>query len=273
MTFKILCVKFLLNIYYGLSDIKFIERLENMNVVYIFKNSKTGNKILLKIFSSSKVDTIVFQNELAKYKLSPNLIKTNKGNIYIRVFKYLIFVQYFVEASSRRIEYSEMVIFFKDFYAKLDYYKNFFLETSIGFPNYKTNAISQHFSMIHGDLRPPNVIITANNFSVIDFEYLRLGVREVEVIKYIVLYTNFNNCEVEILYSKFMEAGIVEISLQESIRFLLFELLKSDFPEKYIVRITLDYYNEIISERIKLIEVCDNYLNKKKGGDLSVSRS
>lgn len=96
-----------------------------------------------------------------------------------------------------------------------------FLETSIGFPNYKTNAISQHFSMIHGDLRPPNVIITANNFSVIDFEYLRLGVREVEVIKYIVLYTNFNNCEVEILYSKFLEAGIVEISLQESIRFLL----------------------------------------------------
>jgi hypothetical protein len=161
-----------------------------------------------------------------------------------------------------------MVIFFKDFYAKLDYYKNFFLETSIGFPNYKTNAISQHFSMIHGDLRPPNVIITANNFSVIDFEYLRLGVREVEVIKYIVLYTNFNNCEVEILYSKFLEAGIVEISLQESIRFLLFELLKSDFPEKYIVRITLDYYNEIISERIKLIEFCDNYLNKKKGGGL-----
>lgn len=127
--------------------------------------------------------------------------------------------------------------------------------------------------MIHGDLRPPNVIITANNFSVIDFEYLRLGVREVEVIKYIVLYTNFNNCEVEILYSKFLEAGIVEISLQESIRFLLFELLKSDFPEKYIVRITLDYYNEIISERIKLIEFFDNYLNKKKGGDLSVSRS
>ena len=102
--------------------------------------------------------------------------------------------------------------------------------------------LNHRFHLIHGDLRPPNVIVTKDSFSVIDFEYLGMGIRESEILKYIILICRFHDSLVEKLY----------------------ELLKSTFPERDKDKIQKNYFIEITSERENLIKFCNKYLKRKE---------
>ncbi|MGT2765049.1 phosphotransferase [Streptococcus intermedius] len=261
---NVVIIKILLYIFYGIEKIQLIEFVKNMNTVCIFEDLSIQVKVVVKVVSGSKIDSIKYQDIFSIYGLSPKIIKTRSGKSYVKIFKFVLFVQEYVTSSKRTANTSEIVDFLKYFYGKLDKVRDYLSEVTDIYPLYKREVLNHRFHLIHGDLRPPNVIVTKDSFSVIDFEYLGIGIRESEILKYIILICRFHDSLVEKLYHKCLEKKLVEMSIKEATQILLYDLLKSTFPERDKDKIQKNYFIEITYERENLIKFCNKYLKRKE---------
>ena len=57
---------------------------------------------------------------------------------------------------------------------------------------------------------------------------------------------------------------LVEMSIKEATQILLYDLLKSTFPERDNDKIQKNYFIEITYERENLIKFCNKYLKRKE---------
>ena len=261
---RYIIIKILLHQFYGIKNIKLINCVKNMNKVYIFEDINKKVKMVLKVESERRINSIKYQHIFSNYGISPKIIKTRTGRQYIKIYRLVIFVQEYVTSSKRKVTSTEIVGFLKYFYGKMDEIREYLPEVLTTYPLYKQGALSKWFYVVHGDLRPQNIIITRDSFSVIDFEYLSLGIRETEILKLIIIICKYQSNLIESLYSKFLESDVIEMHIEEAIRVLLYDLLKSNFPEKVKNNIPKNYFLEITSEREALINFCHTYLKRKE---------
>ncbi|MFJ7405873.1 MULTISPECIES: phosphotransferase [unclassified Lysinibacillus] len=122
-----------------------------------------------------------------------------------------------------------------------------------------------NYCIVHGDLRPSNVIINNNhNLYFIDFDFAAIDDPSIELMRSSILFSNFNKDNTIDFFNTYKEnAPDYKLTYEESLENLLYYLLQSNFPISKKEILDEKYIQEIVEERFKLIEICEKWL---KGG-------
>lgn len=138
---RYIIIKILLHQFYGIKNIKLINCVKNMNKVYIFEDINKKVKMVLKVESERRINSIKYQHIFSNYGISPKIIKTRTGRQYIKIYRLVIFVQEYVTSSKRKVTSTEIVGFLKYFYGKMDEIREYLPEVLTTYPLYKARRI------------------------------------------------------------------------------------------------------------------------------------
>jgi len=159
------------------------------------------------------------------------------------------------KSSSPDLNKKNNFVYDKNFTDYLDYKSSIINEMNI--PKIR----EEKKQLIHGDLRIDNVIYTGKDFYFIDFDFCRKGSRINEILKFLIILSDFNIYKFK-EYEKYFNNLFDTKFKKYNIYYLLSYLLYSDFPANYLGLIDNLYILNIIQERKKLIDFCIKYLKK-----------
>ncbi len=256
---------------------------KSLNKLFFAQDEKEQYIIKILVNSPCKVDTIVaLQYELSKLGLAPQLIKNRFGKFACFFNGSGLYMQEYIEHikdyDESVINISEMIVFLKRVYDVYDNIeivadnnneqnvievkKNIMLEEYIKFKKELIGSLeimSQYeFSKknIHGDLRPLNILYNGQRFWIIDFDYSRIGDRQKEIYKLILLLKPRSIDILKSIYLEFVDNNMLNFDLCKINDSFLQDLLRSNFPEKVSGKIDELYLQNIIKERTYLIKKC-----------------
>lgn len=119
----------------------------------------------------------------------------------------------------------------------------------------------EYKSIIHGDIRPSNVIFNPKSIKFIDFDYVSKGDLLFELSSSITLLSNFNKKVCEIFWNMYCDKNNLRLSFKQLYLHLLTYYCKSDFPLNIIPYESEDQINRMSLERIKLLEFCKSIIS------------
>lgn len=174
-------------------------------------------------YKSIKIKTDILYRYLSKIKIAPKNISKSINNINDREF----------------ISYKREINFLWDKLGKKD-------------DSYKTKYIQ----VIHGDLRPDNILFYQNNLYFIDFEYLKMGNPEVEQLKMLLLlFFKDKSKKKDISKCNFMFNRNIFAQLA-------FEIKNNTYLAKNWTNINLDYRRQVIQEHIFIMNCIANQFRR-----------
>ncbi|ARP44571.1 hypothetical protein GTHT12_03702 (plasmid) [Geobacillus thermodenitrificans] len=144
-----------------------------------------------------------------------------------------------------------------------NFYKLFFKLLNIRSQIIDKNDIAyspKYFQVIHGDIRPNNLIIDGDRLTFIDFDFSGNSDLLVEVCRAAILLSNFDLNKTILFIKKYFENNQKYMDITYVFENMLAYLLQSNFPINNYLIIDEEYVEEILKERIKLIEFCCNIL-------------
>ena len=111
-------------------------------------------------------------------------------------------------------------------------------------------------NVIHGDLRPSNVLWNGNNIIFLDFDYIANDDLLYEISSSIAMLSNYDDKVCKLFWEKYIVKNGVEIGFKELYMHLLSYYVKSNFPLNIMCYEPKSQIDKISSERIKLLKFC-----------------
>lgn len=244
------------------------------------------NKWILKIHTTNNVSQIIFsisiQKKLSLKGLAPSIVKNNSNSIYTLFQNQIGFVQVYLSNDSIKLVCLDKVLnkidqlhsemksidiessdtYFRD--SKVDYpiVKDVFFEyidekkKFLKMYGEELNSkITLESQLIHGDLRPENVVNNGNDIYFIDFEYSKLGFPEVEKLKFHLLWKMGEKVEIKNVIDKIK----LEYSYNSFV-LLAKEVLTNNYLFHNWNKISHSYREQVINEHTYLIRCVEHYL-------------
>ena len=203
--------------------------LLNENTIDIYINAINSlHKLLSKTYKKMLVETK--EKELTKYDLE-DLVKNSRVKydtlgIKNTTYEELIDFRYRITKNIQSLSYSV---------------------------NYKT--------IIHGDIRPSNIIYDGDSINFIDFDYLSNGDLLYELASSITLLSQFNEQVCRKFWERYNNSQHIPLSFEDLYRHLLSYYLKSSFPLNILSYESKEQIDTMSLERIKLIKFCYKIIN------------
>lgn len=122
------------------------------------------------------------------------------------------------------------------------------------------NYEPKYQSIIHGDIRPSNLINFSNNIKFIDFDYITNGDLLYEISSSIALLSKFDKNTCEIFWGIYCNQNKLSMDFRQLYMHLLTYYLKSNFPLSIIEYESRNQIERMSLERIKLLEFCYNII-------------
>lgn len=253
----------------------------NRLIVYEDQNFKKWILKISDIRNSNQISGILLQDKMSFKKLSPPILRNSNDELYTVIDQSVGFVQKFIVNSSDYLSDIRKILQAIDSLhlgMKYEYinFKNNISTTNISnnnikiikdsvFDKYilKKKSFAKKFKeelnkpifldrqLIHGDLRPENVLIVDNNIFFIDFEYCRLGYTEVEKLKFHLLYSINNKLPFYEIMNSYSHSSIVLLAK---------DILNNSYLEKNWNRIAKNYREKTVAEHLYLLNFVDSYL-------------
>lgn len=253
----------------------------NRLIVYEDQNFKKWILKISDIRNSNQISSILLQDKMSFKKLSPPILRNSNDELYTVIDQSVGFVQKFIVNSSDYLSDIRKILQAIDSLhlgMKYEYinFKNNISTTNISnnnikiikdsvFDKYilKKKSFAKKFKeelnkpifldrqLIHGDLRPENVLIVDNNIFFIDFEYCRLGYTEVEKLKFHLLYSINNKLPFYEIMNSYSHSSIVLLAK---------DILNNSYLEKNWNRIAKNYREKTVAEHLYLLNFVDSYL-------------
>lgn len=240
-----------------------------------------GNKWVIKIFKDKDkmFRNLYIQSYLSRNKISPKILPTKNGNLFIEIDKIFIFVQEFLKPESNILtlnyhEIKEKTDILYQYLSKIKIinkninrneiyiedtefisYKNSvnILWDKINIKSYQYKPKS--IQLIHGDLRPNNILFHKRNLYFIDFEYIRMGDPKVEQLKLLLLLLSNKN-----MYQGINNFGYLfneEVFIQ-----LALEIKSNNYLARNWKNINTNYRNQVIQEHLFIMKCITHYLKR-----------
>lgn len=253
----------------------------NRLIVYEDQNFKKWILKISDIRNSNQISGILLQDKMSFKKLSPPILRNSNDELYTVIDQSVGFVQKFIVNSSDYLfDIRKILQAIDSLHLEMKYeyinFKNNISTTNISnnnikiikdsvFDKYilKKKSFAKKFKeelnkpifldrqLIHGDLRPENVLIVDNSIFFIDFEYCRLGYTEVEKLKFHLLYSIKNKLPFYEIMNSYSHSSIVLLAK---------DILNNSYLEKNWNRIAKNYREKTVAEHLYLLNFVDSYL-------------
>ncbi|MFD1608808.1 phosphotransferase [Oceanobacillus luteolus] len=279
---------------YPLEEIKSIYKIGNCtNDVYRLKT--TGKDYIVKRFKRKKkniITSINLQSIMSNYSLSPSIVTTKHGSNYMLVNEETFFIQEFLENEKNindklnfytifssvarmynlldkiniklpKLQEVNKLYSISDNELVLDFYKfKKDIKMSLDLIEVSRKSTTKA-ELIHGDLRPDNILISNNNTYVIDFESIKYGNRDEEILKFLILFSRYNQ-ENLLYYISFVSKKFGYLNnMVDTVYSLLKQMLLNNFVEKNYIILSNKYLNYTIDEHKFIILTCLKLLEEK----------
>lgn len=119
----------------------------------------------------------------------------------------------------------------------------------------------EYKSVIHGDIRPSNVILNSNTIKFIDFDYISKGDLLYELSSSITLLSKFKKEVCEMFWNIYCDKNNLRLSFKQLYLHLLTYYIKSNFPLNIIAYESKEQIDRMSLERIKLLEFCNSIIS------------
>ncbi|KAA0800282.1 phosphotransferase [Bacillus cereus] len=120
------------------------------------------------------------------------------------------------------------------------------------------------YQLIHGDVRPQNIIINQKQVYFIDFDFSSYSDFFSEIIKSAILCSDYDINLIKLFINQYSFMANTQLpSLHHLFQNLLFYLIQSNFPIYIIDGLTDEVIIPILNERIKLINFCKSIVISK----------
>lgn len=116
-------------------------------------------------------------------------------------------------------------------------------------------------SVIHGDLRPSNVLWDGNNINFLDFDYISNGDLLYEISSSIAMLSNYDDKMCEMFWEKYTAKNAIEMSFKELYMHLLSYYVKSNFPLNIMSYEPKSQIDKMSLERIKILKFCSSIIS------------
>lgn len=120
----------------------------------------------------------------------------------------------------------------------------------------KINYSVIYQTIIHGDIRPSNVICDSGAINFIDFDYITYGDYIYELTSSIALLSNYREEVCRVFWDRYTEAHHIQLGFVEAYMHLMSYYLKSNFPLNIMKYESKDQIEKMSEERIRLLEFC-----------------
>ncbi|OOG26510.1 hypothetical protein BZK37_06765 [Enterococcus casseliflavus] len=255
----------------------------NRLIIYEDQNFKKWILKISDIRNSNQISGILLQDKMSFKKLSPPILRNSNDELYTVIDQSVGFVQKFIVNSSNYLSnirkilqaidslHLEMKYEYINFKNNISTTNNFnnnikIIKDSV-FDKYilKKKSFAKKFKdelnkpifldrqLIHGDLRPENVLTVDNSIFFIDFEYCRLGYTEVEKLKFHLLYSINNKLPFYEIMNSYSHSSIVLLAK---------DILNNSYLEKNWNRIAKNYREKTVAEHLYLLNFVDSYFRR-----------
>lgn len=255
----------------------------NRLIIYEDQNFKKWILKISDIRNSNQISGILLQDKMRFKKLSPPILRNSNDELYTVIDQSVGFVQKFIVNSSNYLSnirkilqaidslHLEMKYEYINFKNNISTTNNFnnnikIIKDSV-FDKYilKKKSFAKKFKdelnkpifldrqLIHGDLRPENVLTVDNSIFFIDFEYCRLGYTEVEKLKFHLLYSINNKLPFYEIMNSYSHSSIVLLAK---------DILNNSYLEKNWNRIAKNYREKTVAEHLYLLNFVDSYFRR-----------
>ena len=130
--------------------------------------------------------------------------------------------------------------------------------------NYKISYCPTEIEVIHGDIRPSNILSAFNKYYFIDFDFVCIGDLLFEIGSAAMLFSNYNSKLAQLFIKKYLiQAGLDRKILYEHvITDLAAYYVQSSFPISLINFVKEEAIKKMSRERIYALKFCERELNK-----------
>lgn len=127
--------------------------------------------------------------------------------------------------------------------------------------DYKIQYRPSNLAIIHGDIRPSNVLISKEGVSFIDFDYIKRGDLLFEIGCAAMLFSNYDIKKAILFAETYIKSSGSTFSIYDVFRGLLEYYVQSRYPFKLIDKILDESIQEIVISRIRAIQFCTDVLD------------